>query len=166
MSTNVLLIQQPVTGKEDLGDLTQPKQALARFYQAINGHQHQWGPQAPRSTAADHRWSRRGRLLLNDRLDFPNRKVEQRIHQTARTQRPALGPHSVGAAALSYQTRRPFLTPSRKSARWRGGEAAPLARCRRCALHRRPAPRRNAPPRNRRSCAPSLRRAAGADKGR
>lgn len=40
MSTNVLLIQQPVTGKEDLGDLTQPKQALAQFYQAINGHQH------------------------------------------------------------------------------------------------------------------------------
>ena len=29
-------IQEPITGKEDLGDLSQPKQALAQFYKAFN----------------------------------------------------------------------------------------------------------------------------------
>ncbi len=29
-------IQEPVTGREDLGDLSQPIQALAQFYRAIN----------------------------------------------------------------------------------------------------------------------------------
>ncbi len=29
-------IQDPITGKEDLGDLTQPEQALAQFYKAFN----------------------------------------------------------------------------------------------------------------------------------
>jgi len=29
-------IQQPVTGREDLGDLSRPEQALARFYRALN----------------------------------------------------------------------------------------------------------------------------------
>ncbi len=29
-------IQEPITGKEDLGDLSQPEQALAQFYKAFN----------------------------------------------------------------------------------------------------------------------------------
>jgi ketosteroid isomerase-like protein len=29
-------IQEPITGKEDLGDLTRPEQALAQFYKAFN----------------------------------------------------------------------------------------------------------------------------------
>jgi len=29
-------IQEPITGKEDLGDLSQPKQALVQFYKAFN----------------------------------------------------------------------------------------------------------------------------------
>jgi limonene-1,2-epoxide hydrolase len=29
-------IQEPITGKEDLGDLSQPQQALAQFYRAFN----------------------------------------------------------------------------------------------------------------------------------
>jgi len=29
-------VQEPITGKEDLGDLSQPQQALAQFYKALN----------------------------------------------------------------------------------------------------------------------------------
>ena len=29
-------VQEPITGKEDLGDLSQPQQALAQFYKAFN----------------------------------------------------------------------------------------------------------------------------------
>ena len=29
-------IQEPITGQEDLGDLTRPEQALAQFYKAFN----------------------------------------------------------------------------------------------------------------------------------
>ena len=29
-------IQEPITGKEELGDLSQPQQALAQFYRAFN----------------------------------------------------------------------------------------------------------------------------------
>jgi hypothetical protein len=29
-------IQNPITGNEDLGDLSQPQQALAQFYRAFN----------------------------------------------------------------------------------------------------------------------------------
>jgi ketosteroid isomerase-like protein len=36
MSTKLTPIQQPVTGHEDFGDLSQPQQALAQFYKAIN----------------------------------------------------------------------------------------------------------------------------------
>jgi ketosteroid isomerase-like protein len=36
MTTDFAPIQQPVTGKEDLGDLTRPEQALAQFYKALN----------------------------------------------------------------------------------------------------------------------------------
>jgi ketosteroid isomerase-like protein len=37
MSESFVPIQKPVTGREDLGDLSQPQQALAQFYKAING---------------------------------------------------------------------------------------------------------------------------------
>jgi ketosteroid isomerase-like protein len=30
-------VQKPITGKEDLGDLTRPEAALAQFYRAFNG---------------------------------------------------------------------------------------------------------------------------------
>ena len=36
MSASHTPIQQPVTGKGDLGDLTRPEQALAQFYKALN----------------------------------------------------------------------------------------------------------------------------------
>lgn len=36
MSTNIQPIQQPVTGKEEIRDLSLPEQALAQFYKAIN----------------------------------------------------------------------------------------------------------------------------------
>lgn len=36
MSNRFVPIQEPVTGQEDLGDLTQPGQALAQFYKALN----------------------------------------------------------------------------------------------------------------------------------
>lgn len=37
MSTELSPIQEPVTGREELGDLSEPRQALAQFYRAING---------------------------------------------------------------------------------------------------------------------------------
>ena len=30
-------IAEPITGREELGDLTRPEQALAQFYRAFNG---------------------------------------------------------------------------------------------------------------------------------
>lgn len=36
MSNRMATIQEPITGREDLGDLTQPHQALAQFYKALN----------------------------------------------------------------------------------------------------------------------------------
>jgi ketosteroid isomerase-like protein len=36
MSNRVVPIQEPVNGREDVGDLTQPHQALAQFYKALN----------------------------------------------------------------------------------------------------------------------------------
>jgi ketosteroid isomerase-like protein len=33
----LISIQQPVTGREELGDLSEPRQVLAQFYKAING---------------------------------------------------------------------------------------------------------------------------------
>ena len=37
MSVETLPIQEPVTGREELGDVSEPRQALAQFYKAING---------------------------------------------------------------------------------------------------------------------------------
>lgn len=37
MSIELRPIQEPVTGREELGDLSEPRQALAQFYRAING---------------------------------------------------------------------------------------------------------------------------------
>lgn len=46
--TNTQPIQNPISGEEDLGDLTRPEAALAQFYRAFNGRdlalmQRNWG---------------------------------------------------------------------------------------------------------------------------
>ena len=36
MSNTIIPIREPVTGREQLGDLSQPLQALVQFYKALN----------------------------------------------------------------------------------------------------------------------------------
>jgi ketosteroid isomerase-like protein len=36
MTDKILPVQEPITGREDLGDLSEPVQALAQFYRAFN----------------------------------------------------------------------------------------------------------------------------------